>query len=178
MQAVRGATSIWPSGGGVIAFPRYYRGLWALGGFVAATLGVSVVAGAVTAPAVGDGYAALAETAILAEGWLMAPLAAALYLVMAVSAWLVWREGPSREVNRALGLYFVQLALNLAWPLLFFLLHQRALALVTGSAWLAAALVTWWAFRSESRPAGKLVLPSVAWAALAVALNLQVWLTI
>lgn len=159
----------------MIALPRYYRGLWALGGFVCTTLGVSAVAGAVSLPAVSDGYGALAEAPLVAEGWLFAPLAAAIYLVMAISAWLVWREGPSREVSRALSLYFAKLALNLAWPLLFFLLHLRALSLIAGTAWLVAALVTWWAFRSESRPAGNLVFPSVAWAALAVGFNLQGW---
>jgi len=48
------------------------------------------------------------------------PVWTVLYAMMAVSAWLVWRNGSSPQVRQALTLFMVQLALNVLWSWLFF----------------------------------------------------------
>jgi tryptophan-rich sensory protein len=52
---------------------------------------------------------------------LFGPVWTALYILMAVSAWLIWKKGPDKSPARiALALYLVQLVVNVLWtPILF-----------------------------------------------------------
>jgi tryptophan-rich sensory protein len=92
-----------------------------------------------------------------------------LYLAMAVAVWLVWRSGA--DVAVALGLFALQLVLNVAWSFVFF--GQRnargALVVIIGL-WLAIAgtLIT---FASIDRVAGALFVPYLAWVTFAAFLN-------
>lgn len=97
------------------------------------------------------------------------PVWTALYLAMAVAAWLVWRSGA--DVTVALGLFTLQLALNVAWSVVFF--GQRnvsgAFVVIIGL-WLAIA-ATLVAFGSIDPVAGGLFLPYLAWVTFASFLN-------
>ncbi len=92
-----------------------------------------------------------------------------MYLAMAVAAWLVWRSGA--DVTVALGLFALQIALNVAWSLVFF--GQRnvsgALVVIIGL-WLAIA-ATLIAFGSIDPVAGALFVPYLAWVTFASFLN-------
>jgi len=120
----------------------------------------------------GAWYAALRKPSWTPPSWLFAPAWTLLYAMMAVAAWLVWRQtGFSGEV----GLFVLQLALNAAWSWLFFGLHRPALAFADIVAlWLAilATLVAFWAVRPL---AGGLLVPYLAWVTFAAALNGAVW---
>jgi len=120
----------------------------------------------------GAWYAALRKPSWTPPGWLFAPVWTLLYAMMAVAAWLVWRQtGFSGEV----GLFGVQLALNAAWSWLFFGLHRPAIAFADILAmWVAilATLVAFWAVRPL---AGWLLVPYLAWVSFASALNGAVW---
>ena len=98
----------------------------------------------------------------------------ALYLMMGVALTLVVaaRGAPGRGM--AIAVFLVQLALNLAWSPLFFAAHRISAALILiGMLDLAvlATLVLFWRVR---RGAGMLLLPYLAWALFATALNWQV----
>jgi tryptophan-rich sensory protein len=49
---------------------------------------------------------------------------------MGISLFLIWKQTASKERNRALGVFTVQLTLNFCWSFLFFYFHQIGLALV------------------------------------------------
>jgi len=97
------------------------------------------------------------------------PVWTALYLAMAVAAWLVWRSGA--DVTVALGLFALQLALNVAWSVVFF--GQRnasgAFVVIVGL-WLAIA-ATLIAFGSIDPVAGALFVPYLVWVTFASFLN-------
>ena len=104
------------------------------------------------------------------------PVWTALYVMMAVAAWLVWRQGGWRGPNgTALRLYIVQLALNALWTWLFFVWHQGAWAfaeilLLIGVVAVVAVLF------ARARPiAGLLLVPYLAWLLFAAALTFAVW---
>ena len=115
-------------------------------------------------------YDALSKPAFAPPGWLFPVVWTALYIAMAVALWLGLRTGsPAR--TRALALYIVQLAVNLLWPVIFFLQQVLGLAFV----WLVllgalAAILTAWLFQL-SRLAGWLMVPYLAWIAFAGVLN-------
>ena len=95
------------------------RSLVGLGVWAALCFGTGAAGSIFTAGATGDWYVTLAKPPWTPPGWLFGPVWAALYLMMAVAAWLVWRKGGVVSIG-GLGLFVLQLGLNLAWPVLFF----------------------------------------------------------
>lgn len=154
-------------------------GWWALLGWVA----LAAVAGAVGAIASRNAaafYGALAKPAWAPPGWLFAPVWSALYLLMGVAAWLVWRVQPVRPEDtshrtRGLALFVGQLALNALWTWLFFAWRQGAAAFAEIVVlWLAVALTTW--HFGRVRPlAAYLLAPYLGWVSFAAALTWAVW---
>jgi tryptophan-rich sensory protein len=122
-----------------------------------------------------DYYATLAKPSWAPPGWLFGPVWTLLYLMMAVAAWLVWREGGWRRQRGPLTLYLVQLALNALWTPLFFGLRNPGLALLEIVLLGAAIVLTGRAFRPVSRLASWLLVPYLVWVVFAAALNFAIW---
>lgn len=120
-------------------------------------------------------YAGLVKPSWNPPDWLFGPVWTTLYTMMAVAAWLVWREGGWKTQTLPLGLFLAQLALNALWTPLFFALHRPGLAfaeIVVLDLAVLATLVTFWPAR---RLAGVLLLPYALWVAFAAALNFAIW---
>ena len=139
---------------------------------LALCLAVSAVGGAVTATSVGSWYPLLAKPAFNPPNWIFAPVWTALYFMMAIAAWRVWRRGGAR---RALSLFALQLALNLAWSIVFFGMHAVGAALLEILVLLLAILATTVVFWRSDRMAGLLFVPYAAWVAFAAILNAAIW---
>ena len=71
-------------------------------------------------------YAALTKPGFAPPGWVFPVVWTLLYAAMSVSLWLALRAG--RPWQKLIVLYAVQLAVNLAWPFLFFTLGALGLA--------------------------------------------------
>ena len=143
--------------------------------FVAAVALVMVLGGTVTAPAIGDWYVGLNRPPWTPPNWLFAPVWTALYLMMAVAAWLVWRQRRGTRVGPPLALWGLQLALNLAWSYVFFGLRNPMLALIDIFALLVLILATFVLFWPVRRLAGWLLVPYIVWVGYATALNYAIW---
>src|SRR5512140_2375897 len=120
-------------------------------------------------------YAQLARPSWAPPGGVFAPVWTLLYTLMAVAAWLVWREGGKRT-RIPLALFVIQLAANALWSWLFFGWHRGALAFAEVLVLLlliAATLAAFWRVRAL---AGILLVPYLAWVAFASALTWSVWL--
>jgi translocator protein len=144
----------------------------ALLGFIGLTLLVAVAGGAITAPATRTWYLLLARPPGTPPNWVFGPVWTALYLMMAVAAWLVWQLPGGR---RALRLWGWQLAVNAAWAPLFFGLHHLGAALADAMLLAGLAALTARRFAVISRPAGTLMLPYVLWACYACYLTAGFW---
>jgi tryptophan-rich sensory protein len=141
---------------------------------LALVLGVAVVGGLVTSRSVGPGswYEGLDRAPWSPPSWLFGPAWTVLYVLMGVAAWLVAREGlDETSVRVGLGLYLVQLALNLGWTILFFGLRAPGWALGEILVLLAAIAATAVAFHRVSPAAAWLLAPYLAWVAFAATLN-------
>lgn len=148
-----------------------------LAGLLALTLAVGRLGAGVTAPALETWYRGLAKPAWTPPDLAFPIVWTALYVLMAVAAWLVWRAGGVRGARWPLALWAVQLALNAAWSQLFFGLRRPGLALIDLGALLIAIAATIWAFWPHSRVAAGLLAPYLAWTAYAFALNAAiVWM--
>lgn len=140
---------------------------WLLLAFAAAALG------AVASVDAASFYARLVKPAWAPPGWVFGPVWSALYVLMAVSAWLVWRSPGDRKA--ALVLFGVQLAANALWSWLFFAWHRGALAAAEVLVLLVLIVCTIFAFWRSSRLAAVLLIPYVLWVGFASVLTWSVW---
>lgn len=120
-------------------------------------------------------YDGLVKPAWNPPAWLFGPVWTALYVTMAVAAWLVWREGGWRAQRGPLGLFLAQWALNALWTPLFFGLHQPGLAFAEILVLWAVLAMTVRAFWRVRRGAGLLLVPYLAWVSFAAFLNFTLW---
>jgi tryptophan-rich sensory protein len=129
--------------------------------------------GAVFMP--GEWYATLKKPSWNPPGWIFGPVWTALYTMMAVAAWLVWKRGGFVAQRRPLKRFLVQLLLNAAWTPLFFGLHWPGVAFVEiVFLWLVIAS-TLAAFRPVSHVAAWLLAPYLVWVSFATVLNFTLW---
>jgi tryptophan-rich sensory protein len=140
---------------------------WLLLCFAAASMGALFMPG--------EWYAALKKPPWNPPDWVFGPVWSTLYAMMAVAAWLVWRQGGFARQRRPLGVFLTQLALNALWTPLFFGLQRPGLAFAGIIAlWLAIAW-TIAAFWRVHRVAAWLLAPYLAWVSFAAVLNGTLW---
>lgn len=137
--------------------------------FVAAALGAIASSEAPTF------YGQLAKPSWAPPAMVFGPVWSVLYVLMAVAAWLVWREPQAPGRGAALGLFAVQLGANALWSWLFFAWHRGALAFGDVLLLLALVVATALVFARIRRAAGWLLLPYAAWVGFASALTWAVW---
>lgn len=148
------------------------RDLLALTTFLGLVAVTAVLGSVYTSMSVPDWYDGLAKPEWTPPAWLFGPVWTALYLLMALAAWLVWhRAGGFRPAKLALTLFVVQLGLNVGWSMLFFGFRAPGWALAEIILLWLAILTTALVFLRHSRGAAILLVPYLAWVAFAGALN-------
>ena len=138
--------------------------------FLALVVGGGLVIGIVTVP--GAWFAALAKPSFNPPNWIFAPVWTALYIMIAVAGWRLWRAA---RAGAAMKLWWAQLVLNFIWSPLFFSLHRIDLAfgvLVLLLIAILAFIATAW---RRDRIAALLFGPYAAWVAFASLLNGAIW---
>lgn len=151
--------------------PKQAFGLvaWATVTFFAAAMGALASA---NAP---EFYSALARPSWAPPPWVFGPVWSALYALMAVSVWLVWRLRGFTGARIALSLFVVQLAANALWSWLFFAWRQGALAVAEVVILWCLVAATVVAFQRIRVSAAVLLYPYLAWCTFAAALTFAVW---
>ena len=104
-------------------------------------------------------------------GWTFGVVWPILYVLLGIAVALILTEPPSPARQKALALFFVQLALNYAWSPVFFAAHAVKLALMIIFVMAAVAAMTAGQFWRMRRVAGALMLPYLVWLCFAAALN-------
>lgn len=135
----------------------------------AGTLGAGGLVGFLTRGSA-DYFATLSKPSFAPPGWLFPVAWSLLYATMAYCMWLVLRQ-KSQERFLLLGLYLVQLVVNLAWPFLFFQLKALGLAFFWLILLFCLVVLMTIRFFSQRRLAGALLLPYCGWVAFAGVLN-------
>ncbi len=161
-----------------------YRGrnsrpnLPALAVFLVLTLGAGVL-GALFAPGFSTSaahwYAGLVKPQWLPPQSWYPPIWTVLYVLMAIAAWIVWRERYHRNRPVAIAAYGIQLLLNALWTPVFFGSRNIDAGLFEIVAlWLAVG----WTMREFARvkfAAALILVPYILWVTLAAAINLAIW---
>ncbi len=130
-----------------------------------------------TGRSVRDWYSDLVKPRFTPPDAAFGPVWSTLYIFMAVSLFLVWRQGfDTPGVPVAFILFWVQLTLNSLWSYLFFGKRSPAPALLEISVLWMAILITLILFMRLSLIAGLLMLPYLLWVSVATYLNAGIWL--
>ena len=143
-----------------------------LAGWLAASF-VTGGIGAVASASAADFYGSLAQPSWAPPAALFGPVWSALYVLIGVAAWLVWRRHGFARAPMALGLFLLQLVANALWTWLFFQWRLGAASLVEiVLLWLliAATIVAFWPLH---RVAALLLVPYLAWVSFASALTVS-----
>jgi benzodiazapine receptor len=150
--------------------------LVALAAFVALTFSAAGIGSAFTARSVRTWYVTLRKPAGNPPASYFGPVWTALYFLMAVAAWNVWRVGGGWDgASPAITIFLIQLALNAVWPVIFFGMRWPGLALIEIILLLAVVLATMILFWRISTLSGALIVPYLAWVTYAAYLNAGIW---
>ena len=133
---------------------------------------IGFVGSFVTRDSVSTWYAELSRPSFTPPDWTFGVVWPILYVMMGISAFLIWNEGFDKtEVKVALGIFGLQLILNGLWTPIFFGLQLIGLALIEILMMWAAILLTNIYFWKVSKPAALLLLPYILWVSFAIVLN-------
>jgi len=127
-------------------------------------------------------YASLNKPSFSPPNWLFGPAWTVLYVLMAVSAFLIWSsyakatDGQAKkEIKTALTFYFIQLVFNALWSVIFFGLKNPAWAFFEILIlWILILIITL-KFYKIRKVAGFLFIPYILWVSFATILNFAVW---
>ena len=140
------------------------------------TVGIGFVASLVTRPQIAGWYSTLHKPSFNPPPWLFAPVWSCIYVMIAIAAYMVWKlrsRRPAYKIARAV--YFIQLALNFSWSIVFFGLHQILGALIViALLWISIVLNINW-FGKFNRVAGWLLYPYLLWVSFATVLNASIY---
>ena len=172
---------------------------------IGVSLSAGAIGSVFTTPAVqSDWYLQLIKPALNPPAWVFAPAWTTLYVLMGIALFLVWSSYAPVDAEAMAGKkasadknqhshilqnvrmlrmqrwgifsFFLQLALNAAWSIIFFGLHSPGWALV-GIVLLWLAIVwTMVVFYKISRPAAYLLVPYLLWVSFASYLNYAIWM--
>jgi tryptophan-rich sensory protein len=122
-------------------------------------------------------YAGLKKPRYTPPNWAFGPVWTTLYILMAISVFLVWQKGiESDGVLVAFVLFWIQLVINAIWSVIFFGMKSKGGGVITIILlWLLilATIVT--SFR-VSGWAGALLVPYIVWVSIASYLNIGIWI--
>jgi tryptophan-rich sensory protein len=116
-------------------------------------------------------FAALERPPWYPPSWAFGTVWTVLYVMIAWSGFLAWRAGAGA---RAISIWGGQMALNLAWTLVFFGARRPGWAVLVIALLGAAIVATIDAFHRVDRTASLLLAPYLAWVAFAATLNVAI----
>jgi len=143
--------------------------------FVVLCLGAGGLGAIATTPEIPTWYQDLVKPSWNPPAYLFGPVWTALFVMMAIAGWLVWKPRGFTQAAVPLTLFGSQLVLNVAWSWIFFGAHQPGWAFLEIIVlWLAILATTAEFFRSD-KTAGWLMIPYLAWVSFASVLNFTIW---
>ena len=122
-------------------------------------------------------YAGLKKPRYTPPNRVFGPIWTTLYILMGISVFLVWQKGLASDgALLAFVLFWIQLAINAMWSIIFFGMKSKDGGVITIIIlWLLILATTVTSFR-VSVWAGALLIPYILWVSIASYLNIGIWL--
>ena len=143
--------------------------------FILICLLLEILASYWTNQTVSTWYPELKKPAWNPPGWLFGPVWTILYVMIAISGWLIYKAAPSRKRSIALTVYAGQLILNFIWSFFFFFLRSPILGLIDIVFLLLLIILTIINAWPVRQLAAILLIPYLIWVMYAATLNAGIW---
>ncbi len=140
-------------------------------------LAIGALGGYFTFESVRTWYTTLNKPSFNPPNSIFGPVWTTLYVLMGISSYLVWRKRKTVSgYNWALGIYVLQLLLNLMWSFLFFFQQQIGFALVEiGILWITIIITSFLFYRID-KVSGLLFIPYILWVGFASYLTYSIYI--
>lgn len=143
---------------------------------LALTLGVGAIAGIATANNIDTWYNGIQKPSFNPPNYLFGPVWTLLYILMAISVYMIIIAPPHPLKRKAVILFMLQLFFNFCWSFIFFSFHELL--------WASAEIIVLWVlilltilqFSKINKIAAWLLVPYLAWVSFATCLSLSVYL--
>lgn len=123
-------------------------------------------------------YNSINKPALSPPAWLFPVVWTILYTIMGITSYIVSTSKKSpTEKNKALTFYFIQLAVNFIWPILFFNFDAYYLSLLWIVLLLILVIITAFKFYNINQLSGYLWIPYIIWLCFATYLNYNIAIT-
>lgn len=132
---------------------------------------IGFLGSAFTVSAITTWYTTLNKPFFSPPNFVFAPVWTTLYVLMGVSLYLLWTS-KQKGKDKVIKLFFIQLALNLIWSIIFFGLHNPQVAFVEIIALWIFIFLTIRQSYSVSKISAYLLYPYIVWVSFALLLNL------
>ena len=143
---------------------------------VAVCLCIGFFSGFATQSSIDTWYDTLNKPFFNPPNWVFAPVWTVLYILMGISAGIVWSKGFYHKwVQTAMYHFIFQLLLNGLWSIVFFGFKSPGLALLVIITLILLILLTIKWFKIVSKTASYLLLPYLFWVLFASILNFSIW---
>nr|WP_121273662.1 TspO/MBR family protein [Pedobacter schmidteae] len=144
---------------------------------IAIPLAIGAVGAFFTASSVKTWYVTLAKPSFNPPNTIFAPVWTALYIIMGISAYLVWQKRHTiKHLSRTIAIYLMQLVLNLMWSFIFFYAHQIGVALIEIVFLLFIIILNAVTFYKIDKAAGLLYIPYILWVSFATVLTYNIFI--
>jgi translocator protein len=142
---------------------------------IALPLIVGSISGIATSGNITTWYATLNKPVFNPPNYLFGPVWTALYLIMGISLFMIWKSPSGDARNYALAIFCVQLVLNFTWSFIFFHFKQTGWAFFEIILVWISVLVMIIIFQRINKTAALLQIPYLLWVTFASVLNGAIW---
>ena len=134
-----------------------------------------LIGGIFTAKSVKSWFLTINKPSFNPPSWIFGPVWTALYFLMGISVYIIWRKSDTQNVKMALAVFIVQLLLNTLWSFIFFGNQNPQLAffeILLLWVFILACIIV---FFPISQTASYLLVPYILWVSFAAVLNYSIW---
>jgi len=140
---------------------------------VAICLAVGYLSSFVTQSSITTWYPEIKKPVFNPPNWIFAPVWTLLFILMGISAGMVWNKFETQKelVKKGMLFFTIQLFLNALWSYLFFVLNNILLALIEIILLWLVIYETFHIFKQIDKKASYLLIPYLAWVGFATILT-------
>ena len=140
--------------------------------FFIITFSASFIGGLTTITYKEPWYSELIKSNYNPPDWIFAPVWTTLYLMMTLAIWFFWHS-KNRDMN-TVYIYFIHIAFNTTWSVVFFGFHQIFLALIVLIILILLIITLIIRFKRVNFVSYYLMIPYLLWCCYALFLNLDI----
>ena len=142
--------------------------------FFIITFSASLIGGVATVSFKEPWYSTLIKSSFNPPDGVFGPVWTILYLMMTIAIWLYWHS--INRNHKIVFYYFIHIAVNTTWSIVFFVFHQILLAMIVLIFLIGLIIFLMICFKRVNMTSFYLMVPYLLWCCYALVLNTSIYL--